>query len=82
MCYVMSLGSEVLSLPLQMSLSWYLGWIPWQFSLLYSSSLAFVLVLERTLASLAGLLGAMKCCHAEVGGHVALHVANANPHAK
>lgn len=44
--------------------------------------LAFVLVLERTLASLAGLLGAMKCCHAEVGGHVALHVANANPHAK
>lgn len=27
-CCDMSFGPEVLSLPLQMSLSWYLGWIP------------------------------------------------------
>lgn len=38
MCYDMSFGSEVCSLCLQINLWWYLGWIPWEFSLLYSFS--------------------------------------------
>ena len=81
MCCDISFGCEALPLPLQMSLLWYLGWIPWQFNPLYSFSLAFLLVLERAPAFPTGLVGAMKCCHAEVGGHVALCVAAANPHA-
>lgn len=66
-----------------MSLLWDLGCIPWHLSCLYSSSLAFLLVLERIPASFVSpFLGVMKCCHTEVSGHVALRVATTNPYAK